>query len=74
MSAATSLFGGSLLAQPVVSLLNSISVFGTDLLSGFFWQAVIVLLYWAWLIRLVAAPQAAGGEGSKCFVTVTSDH
>ena len=49
MSAAANLFGGSLLAQPGVSLLNSISVFSTGLLSGLFWQAVIVLLYWAWL-------------------------
>jgi hypothetical protein len=26
-----------------------VSVFGANLLSGFLWQAVIVLLYWAWL-------------------------
>ena len=49
-SAVTSLFGGQAVgAQPTLSLLNNVSVFGANLLSGFLWQAVIVLLYWAWL-------------------------
>jgi anti-sigma factor RsiW len=48
-SAATSLFGGQAVAQPTLSLLNNVSVFAANLLSGFLWQAVIVLLYWAWL-------------------------
>jgi len=49
-STATSLFGGQAAgAQPTLSLLNDVSVFGTNLLSGFLWQAAIVLLYWAWL-------------------------
>ncbi len=49
-SAITGLFGGQAVeAQPTLSLLNSVNVFGANLLSGFLWQAVIVLLYWAWL-------------------------
>jgi len=49
-STATSLFSGQEAgAQPTLSLLNNVSVFGANLLSGFLWQAVIVLLYWAWL-------------------------
>jgi anti-sigma factor RsiW len=49
-STATSLFAGQAAgAQPTLSLLNNVSVFGMNLLSGFLWQAVIVLLYWAWL-------------------------
>lgn len=49
-SAVTSLFGGQAVgAQPTLFLLNNVSVFGANLLSGFLWQAVIVLLYWAWL-------------------------
>ena len=48
----SSLFGGQTVAQPMLSLLNNVSVFGADLLSGFVWQAVIVLLYWAWLLLL----------------------
>ena len=49
-STATSLFSGQAAgAQPTLSLLNNVSVFGANLLSGFLWQAVIVLLYWAWL-------------------------
>ena len=49
-SAVTSLFGGQAVGTlPTLSLLNNVSVFGANLLSGFLWQAVIVLLYWAWL-------------------------
>ena len=48
--AATNLFGGQAAgAQPTLSLLNNVSVFGMNLLSGFLWQAAIVLIYWAWL-------------------------
>jgi anti-sigma factor RsiW len=35
---------------PTVSALNEVSVFGFNLLSGFFLQAVIILLYWGWLV------------------------
>ncbi len=49
LSAATTLFGGQILAQPILSLLNNVSVAIAGLFSGFLWQAVIVLLYWAWL-------------------------
>ena len=48
-SAATSMFGGLAASQPALSLVNNVSVFGGSQVSGFFWQAVIVLLYWAWL-------------------------
>jgi anti-sigma factor RsiW len=49
-SMATSLFSGqAIAAQPTLSVLNNVSIFGANLLSGFLWQAVIVLLYWAWL-------------------------
>ena len=49
-STATSLFSGQASgAQPALSLLNNVSLFTANLLGGFFWQAVIVLLYWAWL-------------------------
>ena len=49
-SATTSLFGGHVIgAQPMLSLLNNVSVFVANLLSGFLWQAAIVLIYWAWL-------------------------
>jgi len=48
-SAATSLFGGQTVAQPMLSLLNNVSVFGANLLGGFLWQAGIALLYWVWL-------------------------
>jgi anti-sigma factor RsiW len=47
--ALTSLSGGQVATQPALSMLNNVSVFGANLLSGFLWQAVIVLLYWAWL-------------------------
>ncbi len=47
---ASSLFGGQAVgAQPALSLLDNVSVFAANLLGGFFWQAGIVLLYWAWL-------------------------
>lgn len=49
LSAATTLFGGQIHAQPTLSLLNNVSVTIFNLFSGFLWQAVIVLLYWAWL-------------------------
>ena len=46
----TSLFGGQAGgAQPTLSLLNTLNVFGVNLLDGFLWQALIVLLYWGWL-------------------------
>jgi anti-sigma factor RsiW len=49
LSAASGLFGGQLTAQPLLSLLNNVSVFGANLVGGFLLQAVIVLLYVAWL-------------------------
>ncbi len=49
LSAASGLFGGQLTSLPSLSLLNEVSVFGTNLLGGFFIQAVIVLFYLAWL-------------------------
>jgi anti-sigma factor RsiW len=50
-STATSLFSGQAAgAEPTLSLLNNVSVFAAELVSGFLWQAVIVLLYWAWLL------------------------
>jgi anti-sigma factor RsiW len=48
--ALTSLFGSQAApAQPALSLLNTLNVTGTNLLDGFLWQALIVLLYWGWL-------------------------
>jgi hypothetical protein len=47
LSAIANLFGGQ--TTGTVSLLNNVSVFGGGLLSGFLWQAAIVLLYWGWL-------------------------
>lgn len=49
LSTATSLFGRQVVEQPALSLLNNMSIFSANLLSGFLWQAAIVLLYWAWL-------------------------
>ena len=47
---ATSLFGGQAAgAQSTLSLLNSLNIFGVNLLDGFLWQALIAMLYWAWL-------------------------
>jgi hypothetical protein len=49
-AAITSLFGSQAgTAQPALSLLNMLSVTGVNLLDGFLWQALIVLLYWGWL-------------------------
>jgi hypothetical protein len=36
--------------QTALSMLNNMTVFGTNLLSGFLWQAAIVLIYWGWLL------------------------
>ena len=48
--AVTSLFGGQAGgAQSTLSLLNELNVFGANLLDGFLWQALIVMLYWGWL-------------------------
>jgi anti-sigma factor RsiW len=50
-SIATSLLRGQVsISQPMLSWLNNVSVFGADLMSGFLWQAVIVLLYWSWIL------------------------
>jgi anti-sigma factor RsiW len=52
-SAAANLSGGQAIRTlPTLSLLNNLSVFGANLVSGFLWQAVIVLFYWAWLFIL----------------------
>jgi hypothetical protein len=52
-SAAANLFGGQAVRTlPTLSLLNNLSVFGANLVSGFLWQAVIVLFYWVWLFIL----------------------
>jgi len=49
-AAVSSLFGSQGgAAQPALSLLNTPSVTGVNLLDGFLWQALIVLLYWVWL-------------------------
>ena len=49
-AAVTSLFGSQVgAAQPELSLMNTLNVFGVHLLDGFLWQALIVLLYWTWL-------------------------
>ena len=48
-AAVTSLFGSQAPAEPALSLLNTLSVTGANLLDGFLWQALIVLLYWGWL-------------------------
>jgi anti-sigma factor RsiW len=49
-AALTSLFGSQVgAAQPELSLMNTLNVFGVHLLDGFLWQALIVLLYWGWL-------------------------
>ena len=50
-STLTSLVGRQVAgAQPTLSLLNNVGVFGANLVSGFLWQAVIVMLYWGWLL------------------------
>jgi anti-sigma factor RsiW len=35
--------------QSTLSMLNGLDIFGVNLLKGFLWQALIVLLYWCWL-------------------------
>jgi hypothetical protein len=49
LGTAATLFGGQLLAQPILSLLNNVSVSVSNFFIGYVWQAGIVLLYWAWL-------------------------
>jgi hypothetical protein len=45
-----SLFGGQVgEAQPALSTLNSLAVWGGNLLDGLLWQVGILLLYWGWL-------------------------
>jgi anti-sigma factor RsiW len=36
--------------QNSLAMLNNLDIFGVNLLSNFLWQALIVLLYWGWLI------------------------
>jgi hypothetical protein len=36
-------------ALPTLSILNNVSVLGAGLLSGFLWQAFIIVLFWGWL-------------------------
>ena len=49
-AAATSLFGSRAgAAQPALSLLNTLNVYGMNLLDEFLWQALIALLYLGWL-------------------------
>ncbi len=49
MSIATNLFGGQILAQPAMPLLNNLSVAADNWFDGFIWEAVVALLYCAWL-------------------------
>jgi len=49
-AAVSSLFSNRVgAAQPELSLINTLNVFGVNLLDGYLWQALIVLLYWTWL-------------------------
>lgn len=49
-STAASLFGShAVTTQPTLTLLNDVSVIGASVFGGFLLQAVIVILYWAWL-------------------------
>jgi len=49
-AAMTGLFGRAAVgSSSTLPLLNQLSVFGTNLLVGFLWQALIVFLYWAWM-------------------------
>jgi predicted anti-sigma-YlaC factor YlaD len=49
-SAMTGLFGRAAVgATTTLPLLNQASVFGTNLLVGFLWQALIAFLYWGWM-------------------------
>jgi anti-sigma factor RsiW len=43
----TGLQGGGL--HTMLSQLNGLDIFGVKLLTGFLWQALIVMLYWGWL-------------------------
>ncbi len=46
----SSLFGSRVvITLPELSLMNTLNVFAVNLLDGFLWQALIVLLYWCWL-------------------------
>jgi anti-sigma factor RsiW len=36
--------------RSTLSLLNVMDIFGVNFLVGFLWQALIVLLYWGWLL------------------------
>ena len=36
--------------QGTLALLNGLDIFGVHLLTGFLWQALIVLIYWGWLL------------------------
>ena len=50
-TAVTDLIGGQWGgAQSTLSLLNELNVFGVNILRSFLWQALIVLLYWGWLV------------------------
>jgi len=52
-AALTSFFGGqSGGITATLSLLNRLDITGVNLLKGFLWQALIVLLYWSWLFVL----------------------
>lgn len=50
---AAGLFGGKVVSgQPMLETLNSLGVFGENLLEGFLWQALIALLYLSWLAAM----------------------
>jgi hypothetical protein len=49
LGAAATVFGGQLLAQPALTLLNNVSLSVTNLFIGYVAQAFIALLYCAWL-------------------------
>ena len=52
-SAAAGLFGGQVVAgQATLATLNTLSVFGENLLEGFLWQALIATLYLGWLAAM----------------------
>jgi anti-sigma factor RsiW len=36
--------------QPTLSVLNNLDILSVNLLVGFLWQALIVVLYWGWLV------------------------
>jgi hypothetical protein len=49
-AAISGLFGQDAVgATATLPLLNQLSLFGTNMLVGFLWQALIVILYWAWM-------------------------